>query len=107
MALANRAARSALAIMVASLAVSFLFVAMYARSGSLWLPIGFHAAWNFSLVGILGLPLGGKSTRAGLLETRLDASSWWTGGPVGSVGIEVSPVAVAAYLVVGLLFVVF
>ncbi len=99
--------RSALTIMVASVAVSFLFVAMYTHSGSLWLPIGFHAAWNFSLVGILGLPLNGKTTTAGLLEIRLDDSSWWTGGPAGNAGLEVSPVAIAAYLVVGLLFIAF
>lgn len=96
--------RSALVIMVSSVAVSFLFVAMYVRSGSLWLPIGFHAAWNYSLVEILGLPMSGRETDGGLAETRLDTSSWLTGG---SVGMEASPVALAAYVLVGLLYVVF
>jgi membrane protease YdiL (CAAX protease family) len=94
--------RTGLTILIASIAVSFLFIAMYVRSGSLWLPIGFHAAWNFSLVGVLGLPMGGETTKAGLLQSKLDDSSWLTGGPVG---LEVSPVALAVYVVVGLLFV--
>jgi len=96
--------RSSLWIMVSSIAVSFLFVALYVRSGSIWLPIGVHAAWNFSLVGILGLPLDGQDVDAGAFWTRLNEDSWLTGG---SAGMEMSPVALAAYVVVGLLFVLF
>ena len=96
--------KSAIWIMVSSIAVSFLFVAMYVRSGSIWLPIGVHAAWNFALVGILGLPLDGVETDVGAFWTRLDEASWLTGG---SAGMEMSPVALAVYGVVGLLFVLF
>ena len=90
--------------LVNSIFVGFLFVAMYVRSGSLWLPIGFHAAWNFSLVGVLGLPMSGKETESGLLKTTLTGSPWLTGG---KTGMEASAVALIAYAVVGLLFVLF
>ncbi|TFH07327.1 MAG: CPBP family intramembrane metalloprotease [Candidatus Atribacteria bacterium] len=95
-------ASKAATILVASVAVSFMFVAMYVRSGSLWLPIGFHAAWNFSLVGVLGLPMSGRRTEGGLLQTTLTGRPWLTGG---EVGVEASVVALAAYALVGLLFV--
>ncbi|MFC2095899.1 lysostaphin resistance A-like protein [Candidatus Bipolaricaulota bacterium] len=97
-------AKKVLAIMVSSIFVSFLFVAMYVRSGSLWMPIGFHAAWNFSLVGILGLPMSGKETNYGLLKTTLTGPGWLAGG---QIGMEASAVALVAYAVVGLLFVLF
>lgn len=93
--------RTGLTIMVSSIFVSFLFVAMYVRSGSLWMPIGFHAAWNYSLVGILGLPMSGKETECGLLKTTLKGSPRLTGG---ETGMEASAVALVAYAVIGLLF---
>jgi CAAX protease family protein len=64
----------ALTILASSILVSFLFIAMYVRSGSLWLPIGFHAAWNFSLVGILGLPMNGEAAEVSLLQTTLQGA---------------------------------
>lgn len=94
----------ALAILFSSILVSFLLVAMYVRSGSLWLPIGFHTAWNFSLVGVLGLPMNGKEAEVSLVQTRLKGKSWLTGG---AVGMEASAVALLAYVIMGTLFVVF
>jgi len=98
--------KSSLWIMVSSIAVSFMFVAMYARTGSIWLPIGVHSAWNFALVGVLGLPMDNQQTKdtdVAVFWTRLKRNSWLTGG---STGMEMSPVALAAYALVGLLFVV-
>ena len=94
----------ALTVLASSILVSFLFVAMYVRSGSLWLPIGFHAAWNFSLVGILGLPMNGEAAEVSLLQTTLQGRSWLTGG---ASGMEASAVALIAYVIIGGLFVVF
>ena len=94
----------ALAILGSSILVSFLLIAMYIHSGSLWLPIGFHAAWNFSLVGILGLPMSGNETEVSLLQTTLRGKPWLTGG---AVGMEASAVALGSYVIIGVLFVVF
>jgi membrane protease YdiL (CAAX protease family) len=50
----------------------FLFAYMFVRTGSLYLPMGFHFAWNFSLGGIWGLPLGGEPEPA-LIHSVLEA----------------------------------
>jgi len=98
------AVRRCLAIMGSSILVSFLFISMYVRSGSIWLPIGFHAAWNFSLVGILGLPMNAKEPEESLLQATLAGPGWLTGGVMG---FEASGIAMLAYISLGLLFAVF
>jgi membrane protease YdiL (CAAX protease family) len=90
------------AILVSSLFVSFLFTAMYIRSASLWLPIGFHIAWNASYTAILGLRMSGEVPDTSLLQTTVDESSWVAGG---AAGMEASLPAIAAYTLVALLFV--
>ncbi|MBU1050763.1 CPBP family intramembrane metalloprotease [Candidatus Bipolaricaulota bacterium] len=94
----------ALAVLVSSILVSFLLIAMYVRSGSIWMPIGFHAAWNFSLVGILGLPMNGNVSEVSVFQTTFSGPAWLTGG---TMGMEASGAALLAYVIVGLLFVLF
>jgi len=89
-------------ILLASILVSFLFVALYIRSHSLWLPIGFHMAWNFSLKGIMGVTMSGNAAKAGLLEVELTGNSLVTGG---SFGIEASIVSLVIYVLIALLFI--
>ena len=55
-------------ILAAGIAASALFVALYIRSSSLWLPIGFHAGWNFALSAILGTTMSGKERSFGLFQ---------------------------------------
>lgn len=94
----------AVTLMISSVLVSFLLIAMYVRSGSIWLPIGFHAAWNFALVGILGLPMSGNETEVSLFQTNVQGPVLLTGG---ALGIEASAIALGFYVILGLLFVVF
>ncbi len=56
----------ALAIVTFGVMISALFVALYVRGRSLWLPIGFHAGWNFALAGIAGTTMSGKERAFGL-----------------------------------------
>jgi len=88
-------------IMVSSMAVSFLFISLYRFSGSLWLPIGFHIAWNYAHSVLLGLRMNGKAPFASYLQTTLDTRSWIAGG---ASGMEGSLPAVVLYVLVGLLF---
>ncbi|MBU8932714.1 MAG: CPBP family intramembrane metalloprotease [candidate division Zixibacteria bacterium] len=90
----------ALWIIVAGVAVSFLFVALYIRSQSLWLPVGFHVAWNFCLKGIMGITMSGKEAEAGLFEVELTGNEFVTGG---SFGMEASVVSVVTYLLMAIL----
>lgn len=89
-------------IMLAGILVSFMFVAMYVRSQSLWLPIGFHIAWNFCLKGVMGVTMSGNESQVGLFDIELAGAPLMTGG---AFGIESSLFSVVTYLLVGLIFV--
>ncbi len=87
-------------LVFASIITSFLFVAMYIRSKSLWLPIGFHAGWNFALSALLGTTMSGKS-QLGVFQTELIGPAFLTGG---EFGIETSVVSVTLSFIIALLF---
>lgn len=57
----------------------------YLMSGSLWLPIGMHAGWNFTMGNIAGFPVSGLATR-GLLVSVEHGPDWLTGGSFGPEG---------------------
>jgi hypothetical protein len=61
------------------------------KSLSLWLPIGFHAGWNYSVSGLLGTTMSGQANSHGLLNLSVQGPSLFTGG---AFGIEASAVAV-------------
>ncbi len=86
-------------VIVAAVAVTILFVALYIRSGSLWLPIGFHAAWNFTLQTLMGTTMSGQESEFGLFRTELSGSVLITGG---EFGLESSAGAIGIYVVVAL-----
>jgi membrane protease YdiL (CAAX protease family) len=69
-----------------------LLGAAYAASGSLWLPIGIHAGWNFAEGSIFGMAVSGNNLSTGFLTGRLRGPTILTGG---SFGPEASLVAVA------------
>ncbi|GGU90732.1 CAAX amino protease [Actinomadura cremea] len=61
-----------------------MLAAAYVATRSLWLPIGLHFAWNFSLAGVFGVAVSGSDAPAdGLLETTLSGPSLLTGGAFG------------------------
>jgi membrane protease YdiL (CAAX protease family) len=94
----------ALWILFAGLLVSFLFVALYRRSQSLWLPIGFHVAWNFCLKGVLGITMSGTETKVGILHVELGGNPYLTGG---NFGIESSVISLIVYALVAVLVISF
>jgi membrane protease YdiL (CAAX protease family) len=75
-----------------------LTAACYLISRSLWLPIGLHFAWDFTHIGIFGLPTSSSvgAAETGLLHTRLAGADLLTGG---SFGPEASLVALLTCLV--------
>lgn len=80
-----------LGILVAGVVAHALFVALYVRSSSLWLPIGFHASWNFSISGLFGTTMSGRNGSHSLLHIDVAGPSFFTGG---AFGIESSAIAV-------------
>jgi membrane protease YdiL (CAAX protease family) len=82
-------------VLIAGTLVSFMFIAMYRRSRSLWMPIGFHMAWNFCLKGVMGVTVSGKESTIGLLGVELTGSSFLTGG---TFGVEASGISLLIYI---------
>jgi membrane protease YdiL (CAAX protease family) len=69
--------------------------AAYVLTRRLWLPIGIHAAWNFTQGGIFSVAVsGGKTT--GLLEATLTGPEWLTGGAFGAEASVVAMVLCTA-----------
>ena len=72
-----------------------LLGAAYAASGSLWLPIGIHAGWNFAEGPVFGMEVSGHTRAAGWIGGHLQGAEILTGG---SFGPEASIVAVVVCL---------
>lgn len=70
---------SALAI---ALEAGLLLGAAFMITRRLWLPIGLHAAWNFTQSGIFGAPVSGTVPH-GLFVSTLSGPTWATGGGFG------------------------
>lgn len=96
---ANTTILGALAIM---LEAGILLAAAYIMTGRLWLAIGIHIAWDFTLDGIFGLGTSGTSGEPiqGLLQARFNGPSLLTGG---ALGVEGSIVSVAIVLAAAIL----
>jgi membrane protease YdiL (CAAX protease family) len=88
-------------VLAAGMLVSFMFIAMYRRSRSLWMPIGFHVAWNFFLKGVMGITVSGNEASIGLLDVELTGNPFLTGG---TFGIEASCISLVFYIAVAVIF---
>ena len=75
----------------------------YMLTRSLWLPIGLHAAWNFTQGYLFGIPVSGVAEK-GLVTSRLSGPELVTGG---SFGLEASVIAFALATAAGIVMVVF
>ncbi len=62
------------------------FAVAYLRTRSLWLPLGLHWAWNWSLGSLFGLPVSGISISPQPVLRGIDVGPAWLTG--GSYGIE-------------------
>lgn len=78
-----------LAVMVVNTMLAGVwFAAAFWRTRSLWLPLGMHWAWNWTMGSLLGLPVSGITslTRAPLLRATDAGPQWLTGGAYGLEG---------------------
>jgi membrane protease YdiL (CAAX protease family) len=73
----------------------------YMLSRSLWLPIGLHAAWNFTQGEIFGVPVSGGAVH-GLVKSRLAGPPLLSGG---GFGLEASVIALLIATAAGAVFV--
>ncbi len=80
-----------------------LLGAAYLWKRRLWIPIGIHAAWNFTQGWVFSVPVSGGKAPTGLFETSRKGAEWLTGG---DFGLEASVIAMAVATGAGLLLLV-
>ena len=85
---------SAIAIALES---GLLLGAAYKYSGTLWLPIGIHWAWNYTQGNVFGFAVSGNDFGVSIITPHIEGNELLTGGIFGA---EASIIAV----VVGVLF---
>lgn len=65
--------------------VGILFAVMFIKTGSLWMPIGFHVTWNYFQGNVFGFPVSGTEPH-GIYNIGEMGSALWTGGAFGPEG---------------------
>lgn len=78
-----------------------LFCFMLRRTGDLWMPIGFHAAWDWGLTYFYGVPDSGYAAQGHLFNPTFTGPAWLTGGTAGPEGSWLS-IALLIVLWIGL-----
>jgi membrane protease YdiL (CAAX protease family) len=74
----------------------------YIRTRQLWLSIGLHIGWNFFEGVVFGFPVSGLDV-FGLVQTRIDGPTLWTGGAFGpEAGLIVVPALLAGAVLIRL-----
>jgi uncharacterized protein len=90
------------ASIIAALGIAFeagiMLGAAYMLTRSLWLPMGLHAAWNFTQGEIYDIPVSGQKVH-GILDATLTGSPLLTGN---GFGLEASPIAILVATLFGL-----
>lgn len=66
--------------------VGLLLCLLLRRTGDLWMPVGFHAAWDWGESYFYGVPDSGNVTPGHLFNARFSGPAWLTGGAVGPEG---------------------
>lgn len=83
------------------LAAGILMGIAYLATRQLWLPMAFHAGWNFTQGAIFGIEVSGNDVgNVALLVGRTDGPVWLTGGSYGLEGSLVALTVLAASVVV-------
>jgi len=73
-----------------------VFAFLLRRSGSLWLPIGTHASWDWAQSYFYGVPDSGIVLPGHLLDSSFAGSKWLSGGSVGPEGSLLCTLVLAA-----------
>jgi CAAX protease family protein len=63
--------------------IGMFFCILVRKTGDLWAGIGFHAAWDFGLTYVYGVPDSGLAETGHLLNPRFSGPAWLTGGSAG------------------------
>ncbi|MCX6224016.1 MAG: type II CAAX endopeptidase family protein [Bacteroidia bacterium] len=81
-----------------ALTAGVILAMLYVVTRQLWIPIGLHIGWNFTLGGIYGAPVSGGEP-GGILAAHFTGPDWLTGGAFGP---EASVITVIVFIVFGI-----
>ncbi len=71
---------------VATGVAGLLLCYAYFRTRSLWLPIGLHITWNFTMSWVFGLPVSGEQLPRPPIQGIVGEPNWLSGGQFGPEG---------------------
>jgi len=66
------------------MSLSMLLSYSVMRTGTLWFAVGFHIAFDYMQLFVIGTPNGGQFPVGRLLDVRFDGPWWLTGGVLGT-----------------------
>lgn len=75
--------------------VGMLFCFFVRRTGDLWFPIGFHAAWDWAESYFYGVPDSGTVSAGTLLHPSFSGATWLSGGSAGPEGSAICYIVIA------------
>lgn len=81
-----------------ALTAGVVLALLYAITRNLWIVIGMHFAWNFTLGWVYSAPVSGGEAQ-GILQSNLDGPAWMTGGDFGP---EASIITMVVFSLFGL-----
>lgn len=84
------------------LLVGILLSLMFIRTGSLWMPIGYHITWNYFQGNIFGFAVSGND-QAGIYTTKPHINDILNGGGFGPEGGLVVTAIIAAGIIIELI----
>ena len=93
---------SALSSFAIAVEAGILLGGAYMLTRRLWVPLGLHAAWNFTQGFIWDVPVSGIDQQ-GLVEAKLSGPEWLSGG---AFGLEASVIAMVLATAMGVWLVV-
>jgi membrane protease YdiL (CAAX protease family) len=70
------------------------------RTGSLWLAIGFHAAWDFAQSYLFGVPDSGAVFDGAITKAAISGPTWLSGGATGPEGGVLTTISTVAIFVI-------
>ena len=77
--------------------IAVILAVLYFRTRSLWMPVGFHFAWNFFLGYVYSLPVSGLPIYGILEVVEVDPDSKLTGGSYGPEAGLATTIALAIW----------
>ena len=66
------------------LSLSLLMCYSVLKTGTLWFAVGFHAAFDFMQLFVIGTPNGARMPEGRLFDVTFDGPAWLTGGALGT-----------------------